>query len=300
VAVVVWAEFEEKTYEVAADSELVLRGAYRGLVFSPGQVLEEFLGYDVAAATDPAHPIWALLRVRRPSGVRLLPNLWSGGPTPRPSQLPVTPISRIFQYKRPEFLRNGRARQWQLWRRPYFRFTRTGDQHTVLRRIERRLAGDAIVRYAAPAFWTMADLEGAVVSGGVLAQSGFVSPEVLGGHVVWTYSQPGNDGYGNPRSRRLPFQSIEDLRALSLNVPAEVPLGLIVREPGLRSHIHVLAEAVPYGEPRAREAVERWIREIRATGADLSDDVVGRVRDLASISTVLARIGSTWLLTDRT
>jgi hypothetical protein len=87
--------------------------------------------------------------------------MWSPGVNPPASRLPPTPVSLILQYKRPEYLSGPRAEQWRFWRQPYFRFGRTSDQHTVLRRLERNLGSDAIVRYAAPAFWRRGDLDAA-------------------------------------------------------------------------------------------------------------------------------------------
>jgi hypothetical protein len=290
----VWAEFEEKGFEIAAAIELAAGGTVLGNVFSPGQVLEAILGYDAAAAPDSTHPVWDLLRVPRPPGDSLVPAAWHGGLLPRGNQLPTSPVSLILQYKRPEFLRNGRASQWGLWRRPYFRFARTRDQQAVLRRLERRLVGDAIVRYAAPAFWTMADLEGAQLSGTVLARTGFVSPTMLGSHAVWTYREPGTTGFGNPRSRRLPFDTLDTLLRPAFHMPLESS-DLIVRESGIRSHLRNLADAASYSEPRLRAAVGLWVSDL-SKRTKLQAGVLAELQDLVLVVSVLSRIDAGWFI----
>jgi hypothetical protein len=204
----VWAEFEEKVYELAVGVELAARG---DAVFSSGQVLEHVLGYDAAAAPDPEHVIWRLLDIPRPAGLRLLSGLWEPESRPAPADLPTHPVSVLLQYKRPERLRGARAAQWNLWHRPYFRFTRLDRQHAVLRSLERSLGDSAIVRYAAPAFWRRGDLEVAHLRREVLDRSGLVSPEAIGGHRVWTYVRPGTEGIPNPRGKARMFETFAGL-----------------------------------------------------------------------------------------
>ena len=67
------AEFEEKQYETPANIEL---GVQHAAVFAAGQVLEAVVGYDVAAHPPQNAPIWRLVGVNAPPGLRLVPNLW--------------------------------------------------------------------------------------------------------------------------------------------------------------------------------------------------------------------------------
>jgi len=137
--------------------------------------------------------------------------LWHPVRRPIPTQLPLHPVSLILQYKRPEFLQGGRAAQWQLWHRPYFRFRRTADQHSVLTRVENRLQGEVVVRYSAPAFWRRTELDAAQYTRQVLALSGFVSPIDLGRHQVWTYVQAGTNGRANPAGPEQEFATLAQL-----------------------------------------------------------------------------------------
>lgn len=152
------AEFEEKQYEIAAAIELAASKKY-GHVFSSGQVLEKILGYDAATDPDEDHPIWTIIRAPRPPGVRLVPRFWLPGVAPPIERLPRYPVSLIFQYKRPTYLSGASAKQWHMRKCPYYRFERSEDQQIVLRRFERAVIADVVVRYAAPAFWQYSDLE---------------------------------------------------------------------------------------------------------------------------------------------
>jgi len=182
---VAFAEFEEKSYEIAACGEFMRGlGGQIGHVFAPGQVLEARLGYDAAVSVSQRHPIWNVLQVPRPAGVRLLPTYWRGGKQPEAGRLPGALISLVVQFKRPEYLHAGTAAQWRYWREPYFRFARQTRQQRILRRLERAVGNDALVRYSAPAFWRWRDLEAAQLAGRVLEESGFVSPAALDRHSV--------------------------------------------------------------------------------------------------------------------
>jgi hypothetical protein len=227
------AEFEEKEYEIVFAIELA-SGRYNrfGTIFSSGQVLEKIVGYDAAATPDEQSDIWRLLQLPRPPGVRLVPSMWNPGINPLPHDLPHSPVSLILQYKRPEFLSGSQARQWRLWNQPYFRFARSTDQHTVLRRLERSLGSDAIVRYAAPAFWRRGELEAAQLGRRVLVRSGFVSPNTIGRHRVWTYVRPGIAGRANPPTRPRPFESIDDIVAGLLRSQERRSTDLVVTSGG--------------------------------------------------------------------
>src|SRR5690554_6729805 len=98
------AEFEEKQYETAANIELA-RGLRHPAVFSSGQVLEEILGYDTVAAPSASHVIWRVLGVPRPKGVRLVPSFWLPHPSLPAERLPLSPVSLVLQFKRPDHLR---------------------------------------------------------------------------------------------------------------------------------------------------------------------------------------------------
>jgi hypothetical protein len=292
------AEFEEKEYEFAFNLELASgRGAF-GAVFSAGQVLEKIVGYDAVALPDRRNRIWQVLRIRRPPGVKLLPHMWDPGINPASGELPSSPESLILQYKRPEYLSGPRAAQWRLWRQPYFRFARSSEQHAVLRRLERNLRSDAIVRYAAPAFWRRADLEVAHLGRYVLVRSGFVSPETIGRHRVWTYVRPGQAGRANPASRPLPFDTVDDIVANLLGTQERRSTELAVTDNGFEEHLRRVGAAARYREPVLRRSVEEWISAVVRSDILLPAETVRQLRDLASIASLVSRIRANWYIVD--
>jgi hypothetical protein len=291
------AEFEEKEYEIAMAIELASPGADGALLFACGQVLEEILGYDAAADPDKQHPLWRLLEVPRPRGVRLIPDYWPLDHQPKRDQLPPQPMSFIVQYKRPDYLRGGRAQQWWMWHAPYYRFAVTPSQQSVLKRLEQNVGSDALVRYACPAFWTRGDLDRARMQRTVATESGYISPLALDGHKVWTFISPGVDGRANPRGSHVLFESLAQLFAPLIR--GQLGSQELVRSSGLANHLVVLSESARYRQPFLRTQVDKWLRSVEAADLGLSAEQVRLVGAYATVLSLLARLGASWYLTSR-
>ena len=289
------AEFEEKQYEQAANMELAL-GLGGMKVFSSGQVLESIVGYDVAADPDKDHVLWQLLELGRPKGLVLLPSYWLPS-TPGVVRLPSTAVSLILQYKRPEFLRHGNARQWTMWGTPYFRFARTKVQHGILRRLEENLGEDVVVRYAAPAFWRYGDLETAQLQQHVLKSTGFVSPKELGTHHVWTYIQPGIRGRGNPAGRPIAFESIDDLGRRMREQAGQSEHRSIVPA-SFDTPLQRLGTAIAYRNPSMRSPADRWVRQVQTTIKELDSGQIDSLRSYALVQSAMRHIEAHWFLVD--
>jgi hypothetical protein len=253
------------------------------------------VGYDAAAAPSPDHVVWRILQSPRPPGVRLLPSLWVPGPLPSAQRLPQTPVTLILQFKRPEYLYGASAAQWGFWRHPYFRFQRQSEQQRVLAALERNVGEDALVRYAAPAFWQQAELEAAHVKGEVIGRSGFVSPSRLSRHRWWTYIAPGIDGRANPGGAPARFEAREDLLRALFDRPREstdlVPADVLGDQ---FSRIGVAAGGAARASLRRR--VESWRRDLREREPELNPQTVTRVGAIAMLSSVVATVGATWLV----
>jgi hypothetical protein len=294
---VVAATFEEKTYETAYNAELVASAGGNWRIFSPGQVLEKVTGFDVAADPDPEHLIWRVLRVPRPRGLSLIPSHWASSRSgmPEARELPSMPLSLILQFKRPEYLYGSRAAQWRLWRGPYYRFTRSRDQHSVLKRLESNLADSVVVRYASPAFHTLEALEEAQMKGDVIAKSGHVAPSVLGRHQVWTYNQAGTQGRGNPAGRVYRIEAFDDLFASLLGVSGGG--GEIVRYEGMAEHVATLAAACRYRNRRLSGVVAEWVANLRRATVPLS--LIPQLADYATVQTLTTSYGAGWWILDR-
>jgi hypothetical protein len=294
------AGFEEKTYEVAYCIELAVGVGGQPVVYSPGQVLEKLLGFDAASNPDPHHVIWAVLGLPRPHGVQLVPPLWGASKALQPAAatLPSYPISVFLQFKRPEYLQGPAAKQWRMWHHPYYRFKRTKEQQQVLGRLERRLGAQAVVRYAAPAFHTLGELEAAQITGSVISQSGHVPPARLRRHHWWTYDAPGNYGRPNPDGEPSMFERFDVLLEEALASSAagrELQPYPIEPLSGLREHLRSTAAACRDREPQLRRDVDSWARQLEAL--DLGSETVDSLRDFASIQTLMARANGTWWVT---
>jgi hypothetical protein len=291
------AEFEEKEYEQAAVVELADGpAASRGLVLAAGQVLERIVGYDVVADPARRNVIWQLLELPRPRGLRLVPDLWSPGPQPPIDRIPLAPVSLILQFKRPEFMRGNRAAQWTLWHEPYFRFARTGHQHAILLRLERRLGDEALVRYAAPAFWRRGELEAAHIRREVLANSGFASPREFGRHRVWSYLGPGIDGRGNPTGQRKPFSTFDGLMSQVWERPRQSTD--LVRTNSLDEHLLLLGEVAVERQPALRAALSQWATLLSAADLPLSVRTQALVVALTAVATVTSNAKAVWRVLD--
>lgn len=297
-------QFEEKEYEIAAAAEL----GRSGQVFGAGQVVESILGYDATAAPARDARIWGILSVPRPPGVRLVPTHWQPGQAPAASFLPSTLVSLVIQYKRSDYLYGATARQWRLWNRPYFRFARTQRQHTILQRLERNLRDDAVVRYAAPAFWQRGELEAAQIAGVVLESSGFVPPSTIGSHTFWTYTQPGLIGRPNPRGRAGRVETITEVLSGFQEPPAPAllpdqarPHGLFEPDSELYVHLGRVAGAAVDRMPTLRSRIIRWMDALSQRDAEfeLTPFEIQMLGSVAAIVTLTDTMSASWHLGTR-
>jgi hypothetical protein len=295
---VVVAQFEEKTYEIAYDIELSSGAGGTPTLWAPGQVLEHLLGFDATGDPQPDHVLWTVLTAPRPPGIVLLSSFWPGLPKAAAAQLPSRPASFIVQYKRPEYLHGGRAKQWSFWRAPYFRFKIDSGQQRVLKRLEVKLGREALVRYAAPAFHSSQQLEIAQMQRSVITQSGHVPPSALAGHSAWTYQYPGNAGRANPGGETHAFYRLEDM----FSEPREGddtsnPISAaLVSIDGVAEHVSDVARAVTLHEPQLRKALQLWRRELQHF--ELTHTDVSRAVDFAAIQTMMSRLGASWQVLD--
>src|SRR5262245_23462158 len=123
------AEFEEKEVEGALNAQL------SGRLWSPGQVLEYFVGFDAALDIESSLH-WSLLGYTTPPVGTTISVLWWSSPAAQAalSQRPPPPfrLNLFLQYKRPEYLRSPTAVEWPHWNAPYFRFNIVAHQQSAL------------------------------------------------------------------------------------------------------------------------------------------------------------------------
>jgi hypothetical protein len=275
------ARYEEKQYETALIFDLAAGSPF---FFPSGQALEKTLGYDFAIA--PAKlSIWDLLRSGIPPGIVLTPNLWAGPEKPDVGKLPTHAVSLIVQAKRPELVDHWRGGQYAYWRSPYFRFFTDHDQQGVLVRLEEAVSSQALVRYACGAFLEYDELLQYQQVSEVAERSTFVSPALLRGHRLWSYPGAGTVGYANPEGEPMEADSLSSL-LLSARGAA--------RPQRLSEHFYALAEAVQTLEepppPRG------WAEDLTRRNLFIEDDAVAVALAWATVASVVARVGGSWLV----
>jgi len=208
------AEFEEKQYEQLINIELT-----RGHNLLPiGQSQENFCGFDGALWT--AHPrFWQYITFYLPRWARIelplsqlgWPRLWPGN-LPKGitieelgelcegrlnlivRKLPQIRFNVLIQYKRSEYMRSPKSREWVYWEQPYYRYKLVRWQLETLVRIAQRVGKRAIVVYAAPSFYTIRDLIIYAEQQQLVANSNFRRALDLKGHWVYTFIAPGSAG----------------------------------------------------------------------------------------------------------
>jgi len=164
-----------------------------------------------------------------------------------------------------------------------------------LRRLQQRLGSDALVRYVSPAFWTRAEYEYRHIAREIIQGSGFVSPQRLGAHQVWTYQQPGVAGVPNPSGRPVPFESFADLARQFYGL-TEAGAALVPHDDPdlLRAHVARVGEAARYRNPAIRMKSTQWLASVRNRDIPLSSEALQRVADVAAITTLTSQINASW------
>jgi hypothetical protein len=201
---VIPSEFEEKSYEGPLYNQLE-RG--NNELFTPGQVLENTLGFDAGLFVAQS-AVWETLGYKTPlSGAALAyydwPYAWH---LPRPNiKLPRFRLNLFLQAKRPiHHQRRPRVlRSISTIAAPLWSFRVTGHQQRRLEVLADRLKGRAHVAYAAAVFHTYHDLFTHTKQRTIVQNSTFPSVEKLAGHDAWYYQTPGAQGAANPKPESI-------------------------------------------------------------------------------------------------
>lgn len=195
-------EFEEKTYEQYHNMELVSGDK---IFFPPGQLQEKSLGIDVALFSKN-RKFWRLWGYYKwfmlwsfPTGISLSDlleyALWEKlKDIINAEDFPTFKFNIFIQYKRPEYIKSARGKEYRFWMKPYFRYDILQHQQDILFSLEQKLDRKAIVTYAAPAFYKMNELLNFFSMGKLVENSNYVKPSALDGHTRWTYINGGIRG----------------------------------------------------------------------------------------------------------
>jgi hypothetical protein len=248
-------QFGERQYETAANNELSIGVASP---FVPTQNVEFYLGIDAAHGPQNAHSIWRILSVNIPRRVKLTPMLWPRLPRRFHDELPGRFVSLFVQYKVAKFQDAKRAKYYARLSGPYFETSITSHQQKALERLEQRVNGQAVVRYAAPAFWSRTDFDLHDTRKEVLQHSAFTSPSLVAKHRKWFFTPTRDKMLFNPDPEEASGQSWPEL----VRLLAENTSGVSLRE-----HVRRLAEALGAVVRLADSQGENdWILRLRRYG----------------------------------
>jgi hypothetical protein len=196
------AEFEEKEFEQTLNGQL----CPSGLMWPPGQVLEEVVGFDVALHT--VHAVFWAARgyATPPQGAVILPAWWPLVPASVFVHRAPPPfaVNVFLQHKRPERLSRSSASEWSSWNAAYFRFWITDHQQAALDACTTALGQNGLVAYASPAFHTRADLFGHIQNQSLVANTHFAPAANLSGHGRYTYVDAATPGVAHSDPVRVP------------------------------------------------------------------------------------------------
>ena len=209
-------EFEESEYEGPLYNQL-LNGNLR--IWTPGRMFERIVGIDSAVFANNQY-FWSLFGSINPiSGISLRDYDWHFlwhlmTRVFRP--FPKFKINLLIQAKRPTHIENenidycAKGICGEFW---YFFITT--HQQAILEKLEQKLALDALVIYACPAFHQFAALDNNIETGQIVENSTFVKPSALVNHTKWVFNSPGTTGLAcskiNEHSDKPFIEMLEDL-----------------------------------------------------------------------------------------
>lgn len=188
------AKFEEKTYENYFNEEL---GRRTDIYFPLGQVQEGRLGFDASALSSSrrlwrrlGHPYWFFVPF---SGVDLreIADHMERILEEEISELPRMKANLLFQYKRPEYFAGRNAKEYELWKSPYYRYDIYAEQQNLLMNVYREFKDRILINYAAPAIHEISVLVQRHQSRQVIENSNFQPCHRLEGHHRNTYVAAG-------------------------------------------------------------------------------------------------------------
>jgi hypothetical protein len=226
---VIPAEFEEQAYEAPLYNQLERGNPY---VFTPGQVLENKVGFDRGCYISQV-ALWETLGYKSPlKGAALAYYDWpfGWGPLLPREQLPKYRMNLFLQVKRPIYYqRKPRAiRSIPGMSGPLWGFRISEHQQRLLEILAAKTRGRAHVSYAAAAFHTKSDLFGHTTRRTIVQNSTFPSVDRLSGHEAWYYRMPGATGAANPKPENIEEPDLLD-RVLALGRDGEVDIGRDMR-----------------------------------------------------------------------
>ena len=291
------AEFEEKEFEGPLNGQLGLGGP----LWSPGQVLEQLVGFDVAMLTQDMVFWTAQGFASPPQGAVVLPGWWPGALARlavRVRRPPPFKMNVFLQHKRPEYLSKATATEWSCWKVAYFRFAITRHQQVALDACASALGQNGLVAYASPAFHSRVDLFTHVENRTLVANTHFAPAARLSGHARYSYVSASTHGVGHSDPVR-----IKPLTILNGGGSGDGPPGAPQTGDGGRAPADLLQEAqraaqaaiaasptLVGNERLFATSFNRAIALLQASGVETGDSV----RNFVYASTFASMAGLRW------
>jgi hypothetical protein len=294
-----WAhtsEFEEREFEAPLYNQLECGTR---LVWSPGQVFEQYIGIDRALFLyDPM--LWRFFGVSRtPRGVLLDRFDWPFWRARPRRRLPDFRLNLFIQAKRNYYHnRVPRKLKARLSANSCWRFDIDQAQQEAVGKVAERLGKRAVVCYAAPTFHRVADLNAHTVRGTIIAHSTFPLVHRLAGHGSFYYCSPGGSGVANPDPEGIEGVGLEDLlgnAAAGATDAAAAPANETVTTQlsALATDIEtVIGEQVPEANPRKPLFFAR-LREALSL-ADTYEDIGPSGRAFLRVSAFASSFNLDW------
>lgn len=203
-------DFTEKEYEHFMNREL--KSKVR--IFMPSPYDEgKYFGVDAAVfSKDPfLWNMWSFIVKNWQSGVKLDPRFWEiTEDVLKNSPFLKFRYNLFLQYKKPDYLtRPKKSEQYKYWKHPFLRYDIDEDQQDILFKLEKNIAGQALVVYACASFWRWIDPN----RNSFIQNSNYVQPHKLQDHYQYTFVKSGKDGCAF--SEPSPIEGLNLLRRLA-------------------------------------------------------------------------------------
>jgi len=279
------SQFSERQYETAASIDLAADDASP---FVPSQHAEKYLGFDAASSPKNIHPIWNILSVNIPRRVRLIPDLWPTLPHLYHDELPGQYVSLFLQFKVPVFQNHPRAKYFKDFGGSYYQVKLPSAQRKTLQDLETRVGRNAVVRYAAPAFWSRSDFDIHDQNRQVLHQSAFTSPQSAKKHSKWMFSTPNGKSIFNPQPEESEAESWPQVQNWLLE---------LAQKETYRSHVSRLAASITDTD-RAIEynSEQAWLDRIKRYSRRLNETDIRLLIDLSTIARAADWADANWIV----
>jgi len=188
------SQFEEKSYENYFNVELSNKSSF---FYPPGQVQEGFLGFDSAANSKSwnlwksiGFPFWFFPHFKG-ANLRMIADEMENILNIEIENVPLMKANILFQYKRSEYIKTSKGKEWSHWSRPYYRYDIYLRQQELLMKIYAKFQHEILILYAAPAIHEMSELVNSFHDKQIINKSNFKKVQNLNNHYRNTFIQSG-------------------------------------------------------------------------------------------------------------